>query len=97
MDARTDMEEAARNLVAERDALKAECGRLRAERDGLQKAIDIAKDMAAKIMSASQLQVFLWALRAATACAPPASGDAVMQRPSARRFNGGMPDPDKEE
>jgi hypothetical protein len=31
MDTRTDMEEAARNLVAERDALAAECGRLRAE------------------------------------------------------------------
>ena len=28
------------------------------------------KDMAAKIMSASQLQMFLWGLRAATACAP---------------------------
>ena len=59
-------------------SLTADLARVTGERDGLQRALDVAKDMAAKIMSASQLQMFLWALRAAiAACAPPASGEEI--------------------
>ena len=56
--------------------LTAENARVIAERDGLQRALDVSKDTAAGFMSTEQLRVFLGVVRIAiAACAPPASGE----------------------
>ena len=52
----------------------ADLARVSAERDGLQRALDVSKDTAAGFMSTEQLRVFLGVVRIAiAACAPPAS------------------------